>query len=31
MTLWTGTIFVSFRENGNVPEEIALLMQQVKY
>ena len=29
--MWTGTIFDSFRESGNLPDEIALLTQQVKY
>ena len=29
--LWTGTIFDSLRESGNLPDKIASLTQEVKY
>ena len=29
--LWTGTIFDSLKEPGNLPDEIASLTQEVKY
>ena len=29
--MWTSTIFDSLRESGNLPDEIASLMQEVKY
>ena len=29
--LWTGTIFDSLRESGNLPDKIASLKQEVKY
>ena len=29
--LWTGTIFDSLKESGNLPDEIASLTQEVKY